>query len=129
MRSLLRLPEPTLLFRHGQAMEDPRDGLTLFGPLDAGKPHGISSGVIGTKVCIDKFKRWVDWSQSLIRPTIPQLATPPFPGFESAFRIPWSPAPVQAVEIDEAELKQKLYLDDRHQARFRHSQLVCRANY
>lgn len=118
MRSLLRLPEPTLLFRHGQAMEDPRDGLTLFGPLDAGKPHGISSGVIGTKVCIDKFKRWVDWSQSLIRPTIPQLATPPFPGFESAFRIPWSPAPVQAVEIDEAELKQKLYLDDQHQRVF-----------
>jgi hypothetical protein len=118
MRSLLRLPEPTLLFRHGQEMEDPRDGLTLFGPLDTGKPYGIRSGVIGTKGGIEKFKRWLEWSQGPIRPAVPQLARPPFPGFESAFRIPWSPEPVQVLEIDEDELKQKLYLDDRHQRVF-----------
>jgi hypothetical protein len=29
MKDLIYIPEPRLLFRHGQAMEDPRDGLTL----------------------------------------------------------------------------------------------------
>ena len=118
MRSLIRFPEPTLLFRHGQAMEDPRDGLTLFGPLDVGKPYGIRSGVIGTKTGIEKFKRWLDWAQGPICPAVPQAARPPFPGFESAFRIPWSTDPVQVIEIDELEIKQKLYLDDRHQRVF-----------
>ena len=118
MRSLVRLPEPALLFRHGQAMEDPRDGLTLFGPLDSGKPYGIRSGVIGTTTGIEKFKRWLDWAHGPVCPTVPQMARPPFPGFESAFRIPWSPNPVQVVEIDDKELKQNLYLDDRHQRVF-----------
>ena len=118
MRSLVRLPEPALLFRHGQAMEDPRDGLTLFGPLDSGKPYGIRSGVIGTTTGIEKFKRWLDWALGPVLPAVPQMARPPFPGFESAFRIPWSPNPVQVVEIDDNELKQNLYLDDRHQRVF-----------
>lgn len=41
MRKLLKLDEPCLLFQHDQAMEDPRDGLTLFGPLDEGKPYAF----------------------------------------------------------------------------------------
>jgi hypothetical protein len=45
---LLKLPEPLLLFRHGQAMEDPRDGLTLFGPLDFAAPLGVRAGLVGT---------------------------------------------------------------------------------
>lgn len=114
MRSLIRLPEPALLFRHGQATEDPRDGLTLFGPLDSGRPYGIRSGVIGTSTGIEKFKRWVEWVHGPVGIAVPQAARPPFPGFESAFRIPWSPAPVQVLEVDENELKHTLYLDDRH---------------
>ena len=30
MKDLIYIPEPRLLFRHDQAMEDPRDGLTLY---------------------------------------------------------------------------------------------------
>jgi hypothetical protein len=55
IRELLKLDEPRLLFQYGQAMEDPRDGLNLFGPLDEGKPHGIRGGVIGTAAGIAKF--------------------------------------------------------------------------
>lgn len=43
MEELIKLTEPPLLFGHGQAMEDPRDGLSLFGPLDEGKTYGISN--------------------------------------------------------------------------------------
>ena len=57
--SVIRLPEPRLLFRYDQALEDPRDGLTLFGPLDSGQIYGIRSGVVGTTAGIERFNRWV----------------------------------------------------------------------
>src|SRR5438034_11706044 len=98
MRPLIRLPEPTLLFGHDQAVEDPRDGLTLFGPLDEGKPYGIRAGVIGRKDGIDRFKKWVERIQGPISNEPPQIARPPYPGFEEAFRVPWDTQPSFAIE-------------------------------
>src|ERR1035441_8851361 len=118
-RKLIRLPEPKLLFRHGQAIEDPRDGLTLFGPLDEISPYGIRAGVVGTKDGIRKYKAWVQWMQGAVRLASPNPARPPFPGFQSAFRIPWGPEPILALEIDEGELKANAGLDDRHQRVFK----------
>ncbi len=118
MRKLIRLPEPKLLFAHGQALEDPRDGLTLFGPLDQGKPYGIQGAVIGTRSGIGKFRKWVDGIQRPVRLQEPVAARPPFPGFEAAFRIPWQSEPLLTFEIDETELKAKAGLDDRAQRVF-----------
>ncbi|MEN6604301.1 MAG: hypothetical protein ABFD86_17970 [Bryobacteraceae bacterium] len=118
-QKLIRLPEPTLLFRHSQAMEDPRDGLTLFGPLDEISPYGIRAGVVGTKEGIRKYRNWVQWIQGPIRLEPPNAARPPFPGFESAFRIPWAPDPILSLEINESELKANAGLDDRHQRVFK----------
>jgi hypothetical protein len=64
--SLIKLSEPTLLFGYEQAMQDPRDGLTLFGPLDAGKPYGVRTGVVGTRDGIRRFNAWVGRLQSLL---------------------------------------------------------------
>jgi hypothetical protein len=111
---LIHLPEPLLLFRHGQAMEDPRDGLALFGPLDSTSPLGVCAGVVGTAAGIAIFERWVTSIQRPIRTREPIASRPPFPGFESIFRIPWQALPVQRAVIDDAELKQRLYQDDRH---------------
>lgn len=127
IRNLLKLDEPRLLFQHGQAMEDPRDGLTLFGPLDEGKPYGIRGGVVGTASSIAKFRAWVDWVQRPVRLQSPVLARPPFPGFEAAFRVPWDSAPALAIEIDETELKAKSGLDDRHQRVFQTVDLFSKA--
>src|SRR5436853_1366048 len=99
MKDLIHIPEPRLLFRHKQAMEDPRDGLTLFGPLDEGKPYGIKAGVIGRKDGIRRFKDWVKRIQGPISNDKPQLSRPPFPGFEAAFRIPWDPQPALQIEL------------------------------
>jgi hypothetical protein len=33
---LIYITEPRLRFGYGQALEDPRDGLSLFGPFDHG---------------------------------------------------------------------------------------------
>lgn len=115
MRKLVRLTEPALLFRHDQAVEDPRDGLSLFGPLDQGKPYGIQAGVIGTRDGIQRFKKWVERIQNPILQATPKVARPPFPGFEAVFRIPWNPEPTLKIEVPVEELFGALHLDDRHQ--------------
>lgn len=115
MNELIHLPEPLLLFRYNQATEDPRDGLTLFGPLDEGKPYGIKAGIIGTKAGIQYFQRWVDWVQRPIFTRPAQLGRPPFPGFETVFRTPWNINPVLALTVEDAEIDKYLYLDEPHQ--------------
>ena len=81
-RGLIWLPEPRLLFGSDQAIEDPRDGLTLFGPLDKGRPYGIRAGVIGTATGIALFKCWLQWVQGPVESIKASIARPPFPGFE-----------------------------------------------
>jgi hypothetical protein len=115
MRELIRIPEPCLLFGHDQATEDPRDGLTLFGPLDKGKPYGVKAGVIGTKAGIALFERWVEWVQHPVLTVPPVLGRPPFPGFETVFRTPWNPHPVLAIEVGDEEIDRSLYLDEPHE--------------
>lgn len=46
--------------------------------------------------------------------TPPNIARPPFPGFEATFRIPWNATPVLEIVIDEEELLRSLHLDDKH---------------
>ncbi len=115
MERLIMLPEPMLQFGYGQKMEDPRDGLTLFGPLDDGSPYGIRAGVIGTRVGIESFQRWVEWAQRPIFTPDPNIARPPFPGFEAAFRIPWQPKPFLEIEIDEDDLRNRVLLNNKYQ--------------
>ena len=115
MRELIRVSEPAVLLGFDQPMEDPRDGLTLFGPLDKGKPYGIRAGVVGTSGGIQRFKRWVNTLQGPISNVPPRLARPPFPGFEAVFRIPWNPQPAIAIAVPENEIDAAVYLDDRHQ--------------
>ena len=116
--SLQRIDEPPLLFRHEQAVDDPRDGLTLFGPLDKGKPYGIRWGLVGPEECMSRVERWVS---ELNRPIIgskPDLARPPYPGFEAVFDIPWPIVPAHRIVVPAAELAKSAYLDDPHQRVF-----------
>jgi hypothetical protein len=116
-------PEPQLAFGHGQFVEDPRDGLTLFGPLDDGSPLGVRAGVIGTKAGIHYFRGWLNRIQGFLtdkskfptRSTGLLIARPPFPGFREVFRVPWVPEPVLTIEIPPAELEYACNKDDQHQ--------------
>ena len=93
---LIHFPEPTLLFRHNQSVEDPRDGLSLFGPLDKGSPYGIRAGVIGTKDGLRRFRDWAVKIQGAVIQPDPdelfQLSHPPYPGFEAAFAFRGTPS-------------------------------------
>ena len=114
MPDLLYLQEPKLLFGFSQAIEDPRDGLSLFGPLDTGKPYGVRAGVVGTEQGLRRFREWVDKLGRPIANDPPSMAAPPFPGFEAAFGIPWRPSPIIEMQVPEAELASVMYLDDKH---------------
>lgn len=114
MRELIRIREPTLLFAFGQAMEDPRDGLTLFGPLDEGRPYGIRAGVVGHAEGRKRFLRWVGRIQSMVTDTPPRYARPAFPGFESAFHIPWMPTPFLELDVNLADIKRCCRISDPH---------------
>lgn len=102
MKSLSRFSEPTLLFGFDQEMEDPRDGLLLFGPLDKGKPEGVCAGVVGTKDGIRRFKEWAKKIQGPIVDTPEKENRPPFVGFEPVFRCKWNSEPFAEAEIDDA---------------------------
>src|SRR5262245_39612171 len=91
MPELQYIPEPALLFRYDQAVEDPRDGLSLFGPLDKNKPFGIRWGLIGPEASMQRIERWVSNLNVPIVANEPDLARPPFPGFQAVFDIQWPP--------------------------------------
>lgn len=113
-RQLIHLTEPQLVFGHNQTMEDPRDGLTLLGPYDAAQNYGVKYGVVGTPEGIRRFKRWVSKIQNPVSEPSMGRKRPPFPGFEAAFGIPWSPLPLIEVPFEEEALAKKVMLDDRH---------------
>ena len=115
MPELKMITEPTLLFGHGQAVEDPRDGITMFGPLDKNKPTGVSYGVIGTPDGIRRMQDWVKQIQCPILSVPPSPLRPPFPGFEAAFGIPWREQPTLTLKITEDELNKAVRLDDKYQ--------------
>jgi hypothetical protein len=96
-----------------QSVEDPRDGLGLFGPFDPAQTYGIWYGVIGTKTGIRRFRDWVEKIQHPVVEKEPTRLRPPFPGFEAAFGIPFSPDPLIEVEFQEADLNKHVHIGDR----------------
>jgi hypothetical protein len=118
MPDVTLLSEPTLLFGHNQGMEDPRDGLTLFGTLEKGSAYAIRAGVVGTKEGIRRYKQWVGMIQKPIidldKEGAPRIHRPMYPGFEAAFGIPWDVKPVLEIVIPDGELEKHLFLDDKH---------------
>ena len=112
MVDLKYLDEPELEFGHGQSLPDPRDGLTLFGPLDEGRPYGIRAGVVGTPDGVKRFSRWVADITGPIRSGEKEFVHPDFPGFEAVFGIPWSSTPTVVREISSHELSNALRISD-----------------
>lgn len=97
---LVYFSEPQLLFGGGHSTEDPRDGLTLFGPYEQFTRYSIPVGVVGTQRGVELYKRFVAKLQQPIYSKTAQR--PSFPGFESVFGIEWpdEPAIVRVISQD-----------------------------
>lgn len=112
------LAEPALEFRYGQAVADPRDGLSIFGPFDAdapGHPRNLSYGLVGTKSGIDQFKAWAARiREPAFSGELSPALWPMFPGFEAAFGCTLPTAPTVEREIDEPELLKDAINKDEH---------------
>jgi hypothetical protein len=118
------LEEPTLEFRYGQRLVDPRDGLSLFGPYDAdmpSRPGNVPYGVIGTEAGIAQFRAF---AQHISSPIVPDLLSfdpdlwPAFPGFDAAFSCAWSAEPVWAAVVDREQLLKASKLGEAHDRAF-----------
>lgn len=123
--SLMHIEEPELEFRFGQRMTYPRDGLYLFGPVDAGAiPRSIRYGFIGTPQSFEYFQEWASQISSYIpipsRGRTSKENTPqhvPFPGFAEAFFSHWSATPVCVISnLSEDDLRHKACIGNRYEA-------------
>ena len=119
MKKLSYYQEPRLAFRFDQQMQDPRDGLSLFGPLDRAKPEGIRWAVIGPSDAVGRMKRWVEKIQGQIVSGNDLVARPIFPGFEAAFNTKLSTDPVHEEIVDEQRLYKHACNEDPHQRVYR----------
>lgn len=122
---LIHIAEPRLEFRFGQKTEYPRDGLYLFGPVDAQKnPRHIRYGFIGTTDSLRRFTEWASRVSHYIETPTPsrlsKASTPqhvPFPGFNEAFNSIWSSNPSRTItDIDLKELYRLMCIENRHEA-------------
>ncbi|HOD52712.1 MAG TPA: hypothetical protein PKJ78_21975 [Candidatus Hydrogenedentes bacterium] len=110
--------EPDLAFGHGQVTQYPKDGLMLFGPLaDSRGPAEIRVGVLGRKVGLERYQRWVEKIGGYIPAKDREKAHhTAYPGFEAVFDCRWPGKPVCAIEIDDQSIRECLYIADRYQA-------------
>jgi len=120
MSEIRILDEPILNFRYGQAMIDPRDGLSIFGPYDTdmpSHPNSVIYGVIGTENGLEKFKKF---AKRLIAPVPTDMKKydyknwPHFPGFEAAYECKIPDVPAFTHIVDEGQLMNQVKDYDAH---------------
>ncbi|MEW8441572.1 MAG: hypothetical protein AB2689_25775 [Candidatus Thiodiazotropha taylori] len=117
-KSLIHLSEPGLSFGHGQVLDNPKDGLMLFGPLaDIQGPAALRIGVIGRQEGISRYRRWVEKINSYIPPVRSDAAHHvAYPGFEAIFGCKWPSTPICKLAIPGKSLEDALYINDKHAA-------------
>lgn len=113
---LVHIPEPKLTFAHNQKMEDPRDGLTLFGPYTNANHTGqVNIGIIGPKVQRDYVKKYLKKIHKPIKSEKNDIARPYFPGLEAAFNIFINESSIQEIDIAIEEIDKFLNYTDGYQ--------------
>lgn len=116
---LIHIGEPKLTFGYNQKVEDPRDGLTLFGPFTRGKHiNQINVGIIGPATQ-RKFVR--EYLQKIHKPVLnpkPDIARPYFPGLEAAFDISVNFNALQEIDVTSESIQEYLKYTDGHQRIF-----------
>lgn len=117
------LPEPALEFAHGQLLQHPRDGISLFGPYDSTgieKPRRTTYAVFATSAGHHEFRTF---SGRLTRAVatdddLDEVLWPSYPGFEEAFHTVWPENEQWLGEISEQKLIDACAVVDSHERVF-----------
>ena len=109
---LFYIEEPKILFGYNQKMEDPRDGLSFFGPIEPGIRE-IRSGVVGTRSALEKFLQYLETIQHPVYNSN-QITLPFFPGFEAVFNCKWDPQTILFKEVANELIDKALLQKDRN---------------
>ena len=116
---LIHIPEPKLTFGFNQKIEDPRDGLTLFGAYTNKSHKGeIRVGIIGAKTQREYVKQYLKRLHQPIHSEVKDIARPYFPGLQSAFGIEINVDNIQEIDISKVEIEKYLKYVDGHQRVF-----------
>ena len=126
------LSEPMLRFGYDQCLDDPKDGLFVFGPLiDERKPAKMRIGVVGTSEGLTGYRAWVSSINGYLPPLNPNSPHhTAFPGFEAAFRTPWPTCLSPRFQFLLRTVSRLIRLSDRHLAIYEtvslFSEPICR---
>jgi hypothetical protein len=106
MYDLIYIEEPPMLFGNNQRCIDPRDGLSLFGPLSS--IYGIKSGVVATNYGLEIF---INYLKTLKKPIYNSnnITRPMFPGFEAVYDCIWDEESIIYKNISTNEIEKALY--------------------
>lgn len=116
MPDLFHIPEPKLTFGYGQKLQDPRDGLTLFGPFTRTKYKGqVNVGIIGPEQQRQYLKEYLQKIHKPVFSAVADKARPYFPGFETTFGICINFDNLVEVDISRADIDKYLKYTDSHQ--------------
>ena len=122
--NLIYLPEPQLTFGYNQKMEDPRDGLTLFGPYSRSLYSGqINVGIIGPEKQRNYVVEYLKLIHKPVVSTEPDIARPYFPGLEAALGVYINFSAVQYIDVDIKKIEEYLKYTDSYQRVFNLSNL------
>lgn len=116
MSKLFHMQEPNLTFGYGQKLQDPRDGLMLFGPFTRNRIKGqVNIGIIGPERQRKYLKEYLIRIHKPIFPEVPDKARPYFPGLEAAFDIFINFDNLIERDISNSEIEKYLRYTDGHQ--------------
>jgi hypothetical protein len=116
---LIYIPEPKLTFGFDQKMEDPRDGLTLFGPFSRDTISGqVNIGIIGPDEQRQYLKSYLEKIHKPIKNPQIDIARPFFPGLESVFDIYVNFKALKEIDIPRSQIDEYLKYSDDHQRVF-----------
>ena len=109
------------MFGHGQVMENPKDGLFLFGPLsDPRRPTELRIGVVGRHRGLECYRRWVERINGYIPAAKEDAAHhAAYPGFETIFGCKWPTSPICSLAISPEAIHESLYRTNKHDAIFK----------
>lgn len=120
---VIHIAEPELTFGHNQNLDNPKDGLFLYGPNRKTKNKNITIGVVGTGKGIGYFKKWlanhikgVKVPEPTKREKANRLHLSNFPGLEEAFGISVDMENLLTYSLDTNDVIRTTSIENLHEA-------------